>query len=194
MQGTAVISMDASQSERDDRELVARAKAGDAEAYGALYRRYAAEIYRYLCVRAGDAADAEDLTEEVFFRAYQALGGYRERGWPFSAFLYRVAKNMLTDYYRARKPDIPLSQADARPDALRPMDEALVNREEQKLLRQAIDQLPPKYREVLILRVILELPTAVVAKWMDQTEGAIRVQLHRALEMLRGRIQVLHEE
>jgi RNA polymerase sigma-70 factor (ECF subfamily) len=181
-------------SEWDDKDLVARAKAGDAEAFGELYRRYAGEIYRYLLVRMGDAPDAEDLTEEVFFRSFQSLGGYRERGWPFSAFLYRVAKNMLIDFYRKRKTDVPLSQAETKLDALRPLDDHLVRSEEQKILRQAIDELPPHYREVIILRVILDLPTAVVAKWMDQTEGSIRVQLHRALEMLRGRMRMQNEE
>jgi RNA polymerase sigma-70 factor (ECF subfamily) len=178
----------------DDRELVAQAKAGNAEAFGELYRRYAVAIYRYLLVRTGNAPDAEDLTEEVFFRSFQSLGSYRERGWPFSAFLYRVAKNMLTDFYRKRKIDVPLSQAETKQEPLRPLDDQLVHTEEQKILRQAIDELPPHYREVIILRVILDLPTAVVAKWTDQTEGSIRVQLHRALEMLRGRMRLQNEE
>ena len=92
--------------EQSDAILVARAKEGDAEAIGCLYRRYVDPIYRYLFARLGESKEAEDLTEDVFFRSFQALGTYRERGWPFSAFLYQVAKNVLIDHYRQQKPEV----------------------------------------------------------------------------------------
>jgi RNA polymerase sigma-70 factor (ECF subfamily) len=180
-------------SELTDSVLVARAKKGDSDAFGQLYRRYAEDIYRYLFVRLGETKDAEDLAEEVFFRAFQALGGYRERGWQFSAFLYRVAKNMLIDHYRKRKMDVPLSTSETKPDSLRPLDDHVIQSEELKALRQAIDGLPPNYREVIILRLILSLPTSIVAKWMDQTEVSTRVLLHRAVETLRGRVRDWNE-
>jgi RNA polymerase sigma-70 factor (ECF subfamily) len=181
-------------SELSDSILVARAKGGDTGAFGQLYQRYVENIYRYLFVRMGDKKDAEDLAEEVFFRSFQSLGRYRERGWPFSAFLYRVAHNMLIDYYRSQKMNVPLSASEPKPDSLRPLDDHVIQDEELKTLRVAIDDLPSNYREVIILRVILSLPTAIVAKWMDQTEVSTRVLLHRALEMLRGRVREQNEK
>src|SRR3990170_4792475 len=95
-----------------DSDLVARARAGEVEAFGQLYLRYFDPIFRYLRTRLADAQDAEDMAETVFLRAYQSLPNYRERGWPFSAFLYQVARNALTDHYRQRRPETELSQAE----------------------------------------------------------------------------------
>jgi len=181
-------------TELNDAVLVAKAKAGDAEAFGCLYQRYVNAIYRYLFVRLGDVQEAEDLTEDVFFRSFESLGGYREQGWPFSAFLYRVAKNMLTDFYRRKKPETGLSVAERAADSLRPLDEHVIRSEQLDDLRQAMDAIAPKYREVVILRVILALPTSVVARWMDQSEGATRVLLHRALESIRRELRVSNEQ
>jgi RNA polymerase sigma-70 factor (ECF subfamily) len=175
--------------EPSDAILVARARNGDSEAFGHLYRRYVDPIYRYLLVRSGDSKEAEDLAEDVFFRAFQALGSYRERGWPFSAFLYQVAKNVLIDYYRRQKPETGIAAPELPIEELRPLDERIIRDEQMRDLRRAMDDMPLNYREVIILRIILAMPTTVVANWMNMTEGATRVLLHRALAALRGRVQ-----
>ncbi len=181
-------------SEPSDAVLIARAQKGDADAMGFLYQRYVGAIYRYLSVRLGDAQVAEDLTEDVFLRSFQTLGAYRERGWPYSAFLYRVAKNMLTDYYRQRRPEVTLLASKPATDSARPLDDFMIQSEQMDALRQAMDEIPPNYREVVILRVILALPTDVVARWMDMTEGATRVLLHRALESIRRKVRDHHDD
>jgi RNA polymerase sigma-70 factor, ECF subfamily len=176
-------------AEQSDAILIARARDGDAEAFGCLYRRYVDPIYRYLLARVGESKEAEDLTEDVFFRAFQALGTYRERGWPFSAFLYQVAKNVLIDHYRRQKPEAwPAIHAPAF-ESLRPLDEHVIRDEQIQDLRKAMEEIPLNYREVIILRIILAMPTSVVANWMNLTEGATRVLLHRALASLRGKLQ-----
>jgi RNA polymerase sigma-70 factor (ECF subfamily) len=176
-------------SEPSDAILVARAQKGDADAMGCLYRRYAGAIFRYLSVRLGNAQEAEDLTEDVFLRSFQTLGAYRERGWPYSAFLYRVAKNMLTDFYRKQRPEAPLYPSEPATESIRPLDDHVMQAEQWDSLRRAMDEIPPNYREVIILRVILALPTDVVARWMSMTEGATRVLLHRALESIRRQLR-----
>jgi RNA polymerase sigma-70 factor (ECF subfamily) len=175
--------------EQSDAILVARARAGDAEAFGCLYRRYVDPIYRYLLARLGESKEAEDLTEDVFSRAFQALGTYRERGWPFSAFLYQVAKNVLIDHYRRQKPEVGLALHEPAHESLRPLDEHIIRDEQMRDLRRAMEEIPLNYREVIILRIILAMPTSVVANWMNLTEGATRVLLHRALASLRGKVQ-----
>jgi RNA polymerase sigma-70 factor, ECF subfamily len=175
--------------EQSDAILVARAKEGDADAFGGLYRRYVDPIYRYLFARVGESKEAEDLTEEVFFHSFQALGTYHERGWPFSAFLYQVAKNVLIDHYRQKKPEAGFSAPEPALETLRPLDEHVIRDEQLQDLRRAMDQIPLNYREVIILRIIMAMPTSTVANWMNLTEGATRVLLHRALAALRGRLQ-----
>ena len=180
---------DTQQSEQSDAVLVARARDGDAECFGSLYRRYVDPIYRYLFVRLGDAREAEDLTEDVFFRSFRALGNYRERGLPFSAFLYQVAKNVLIDHYRQQKGEVELSGSEPVIETLRPLDDQVIRDEQMQDLRRAMDEMPNNYREVIILRVILAMPTSVVSNWMNISEGATRVLLHRALASLRNRMQ-----
>ena len=182
------------QSEQSDAILVARAREGDADAFGHLYRRYVDPIYRYLFVRLGESKEAEDLTEDVFYRSFQALGNYRERGWPFSSFLYQVAKNVLIDHYRQQRPMVALPVSEPATETLRPLDEYVIQGEQFRDLRHAMEELPSNYREVIILRVILAMPTSVVANWMSLTDGATRVLLHRALASLRGKLQDRHDQ
>jgi RNA polymerase sigma-70 factor (ECF subfamily) len=180
-----VLMNEAPLSELSDSLLVVRAKGGDAEAYGQLYRRYVDPIYRYLSVRLGNTQDAEDLTENVFLQSFRALDRYRDRGRPFSVFLYRVAKNALIDRFRQRKANVPLSAGAPIFNTLSTLDEHGFQDEQAKKLRRTIDELPSHYREVIILRAILALPTTEVARWINQTEGATRVLFHRALAALR---------
>ena len=83
----------------DDARLVKRAKNGDAEAFGRLHDRYAESIFRFLNARLNNRMDAEDLFGEVFLRAWHALPRYRQQGFPFSAYLFRIARNLLIDHY-----------------------------------------------------------------------------------------------
>lgn len=169
----------------DDATLIARARAGEAEAFGELYGRYFDSIYRYLRSRVEEDRDAEDLAENVFLRALQSLGRYRERGWPFSAFLNQVAKNALADHYRQRREEEQLSDADAHPTAARELDDQVARSEDVEAIRRALSALPPDYQEVIRLRVQLGMSTQNVASWMRRSEGAVRILLFRALERLR---------
>jgi RNA polymerase sigma factor (sigma-70 family) len=143
-------------------------------------------IYRYLFIRLGVSKEAEDLTEEVFLRSIQAREA-GERGSPFSASLYRLAKNRLMDRRRRQDPQRGLPPPEL--DANHSIDGRDVRDEETRNLRRAMDGIQPDYREVIILRIIMALPTSVVADWMDMTEGAAGVLLLRALASLRVRMQ-----
>src|SRR5512134_325908 len=84
----------------DDAQLLTIAKSGEAEAFGALYERYADPIFRYLYARLDNRLDAEDLTEEVFLRFWRSLPRYRDKEFPVAAFLFRIAQNALIDHHR----------------------------------------------------------------------------------------------
>jgi RNA polymerase sigma-70 factor (ECF subfamily) len=178
----------------EDAVLVAMVKDGDVDAFGVLYERYLDRIFRYLRLRLTNEHDAEDLTEVVFIRAFEAIGRYEHRGWPFSAYLYQVARNVLADHYRTLKQTSSLENLEPIKTKALPVDELIVQREQLSIVRQALDTLPDDYQEVIRLRVILKMPTVDVAQWLGRSEGAVRVLLYRALRRLRNVIRRMSEE
>lgn len=176
------------QKDPKDIDLIKRAIEGDLDAFGDLYERYLALIYRYIRSRIAIEEDAEDLTEKVFLRVFQALDRYQDQGWRFSAYLYRSARNAVIDYYRQYKKTAPLEDADRQVARIRTLDETLIHSERMQLLEEALSELSAVYQEVIRLRILLELPTETVAIWMGRSQGATRVLLHRALNALRKRV------
>jgi len=177
----------------DEDELIARARQGDREAFADLYQRYLPMIYAYVRARVFDDRDAEDLTEQVFLRAFQTLSRYRGRGWPYSAFLYRVARNLVVDHFRRARPVLSAEIVDEHPDPAPSADEVLILSEERQRLQQALSRLPADYQEVIRLRLLLSLPTATAATWLGRSEGAVRVLLFRAVQALRRELGVEHD-
>lgn len=168
-----------------DLELVSRSKDGDIEAFGALYERYLERIYRYIRVRVAEETIAEDISENVFLRAYESIDRYQERGFPFSAYLYRIARNQIVDYYRKRKEEAPIEAADQTIADTQNLEDGLILSDQVQEILAALETLPEDYQEVIRLRVVLDMPTSDVAKWMNRSEGATRVLLHRALKAIR---------
>lgn len=168
----------------DDEHLIKQVKNGDAEAFGVLYEQYAEIIFRYVYAHLENRLDAEDLNEEIFLRAWRALPKYDERGLPFSAFLFRVARNSLIDYYRQRKivqsiDDIEMQSHDPGPEEV--VDLTIDNHD----LKKTIAGLREDYRNVLIFRFLSGLSPEETAKMMQRSVGAVRVLQHRALSALK---------
>lgn len=161
------------------------AAAGDAAAFGQLYDLYLDRVYRYVYYRLGNRQDAEDVTEQVFLRALQAINRFRHHDSPFIAWLLGIARNAVIDHLRARKANQPLSEALMDKD--RHGDPALMAdlRCTHEQLRQAILGLKPDYRDVIVLRFVEQLDHAQTAAALDKSEGAARVLQHRALAALR---------
>jgi RNA polymerase sigma-70 factor (ECF subfamily) len=168
----------------DDEQVIQKVKSGDAEAFGVLYDQYAEVIFRYVYSHLDNRLDAEDLTEEIFLRAWKALPKYDERGLPFSAFLFRIARNSLIDYYRQRKPiqsldDIELATREAGPEET--VDARIDNQD----LKKSIGELREDYRNVIVFRFLSGLSPEETAVVMQRTVGAVRVLQHRALSALK---------
>jgi RNA polymerase sigma-70 factor (ECF subfamily) len=174
----------------DDHQLLKAAQQGEADAFGVLYERHAAAIFRYLNAHLGSRSDAEDLTSEVFLRAWQFLPRYHHRGVPFRAFLFRVAHNALVDHYRNRRTNSRLSpEEDGGPaDEQDGPAEILVGKINQAELVGVLSGLKDDYRSVLVLRFISQLSPAETAVVLQRSPGAVRVLQHRALEALRQRM------
>ena len=173
-----------------DAGLVAQAQAGQVEAFGELYQRYMAKIYRYIRSRVSTALDAEDLTGVVFLNAFQALGSYKERGAPFGAYLYRVARNKIVDHYRNKPKSEPWQEQEGLLPGAEDTETSVVRAEGVQEIRAALLRLPENYQEIIRLRVLLELPTEEVGRWIGKKPSNVRVLLHRALKALRRELEL----
>jgi RNA polymerase sigma-70 factor (ECF subfamily) len=169
---------------RED-ELVCRAAGGDAEAFGDLYERYLDSIYRYVFFRVRDEKRAEDLTEQVFISAWEAIERYEPRGYPFSSWLYRIAHNAVIDHYRTDRDEKPLDAVafTLADESLGP-EETLIKKREVLRLLEAIAELSEEKQRLIILRFVDGLSHAQVAQILGKSEGACRVTQHRALAAL----------
>jgi RNA polymerase sigma-70 factor, ECF subfamily len=173
--------------EFDDDAALTDAAQGDIEAFGVLYERYVGRIYNYIYYRTGNSADAEDLTARVFYRAMRHIGSYRDRGLPLSAWLYRIAHNVLANWHRdnSRSKEVPLDETVAgKVDGQYPEAE-LVQSEETEQLLVIIRCLPPDRQQLLILKFVEHLPNSEIGQIMGRTEGAIKSLYHRTLLSLR---------
>ncbi|MBN1537342.1 MAG: sigma-70 family RNA polymerase sigma factor [Anaerolineales bacterium] len=171
----------------EDNQLVQFARQGNVQAYGEIYNRYADRIYRYFVSHMDNPHDAEDLTEEVFFRVWRSLSNYEEKGIPFYALLFQVARNGLIDFYRRSaqsKQLVSIDDLSIPDDGLDP-GEMLLKSSRHKELRDAMKELREDYHTVLSLRFLSGLSPDETAKAMGRSSGAVRVLQHRALAALR---------
>jgi len=166
--------------------LVSQAKQ-DANAFGVLYERYVDRIYAYIYNRVHNVQEAEDLTARTFYRALAKLEGYEDRGLPFSAWLYRIAHNLVANFHRdhSRHQFVPLDMLDL-PGRQRSEPEAVIAREEDhETLWQAIERLPAEKRDLLIYKFGNRLSNLEIGELMNKSEGAIKSLYFRTLAALR---------
>jgi RNA polymerase sigma-70 factor (ECF subfamily) len=168
----------------EEAKLVSGAQAGDSEAFGRLYRAYVQAIHRYLFLRLSDTSLAEDLTAEVFLRAVDGLPRYIQRGLPFGAWLFRIARDRLVDYYRqsARRPRAELD--DSLPSDLPEPSDSAVDSETAETLREALAELTDEQRDVIQFRFMEEWSLEETARVMNKSVNAVKALQHRALNVL----------
>lgn len=172
----------------DDSALIQKAKEGDSDSFGELYERYAEAVFRFIYSQTANRFDAEDITGDVFLRAWQSLSNYEERGFPFSAYLFRIARNVIIDRSRKKNPvsEFPEDEIlsgdgtlDLEPSTI------LAAKLQHKEIVNTLGQLREDYRTVLILRFFNNLTTEETSDVMGRSAAAIRVLQHRALSSLR---------
>ncbi|MBI4233436.1 MAG: sigma-70 family RNA polymerase sigma factor [Chloroflexi bacterium] len=172
---------------QDIEALAREAQKGDDGAFAQIYELFFDRIHRYLVVRIGDPAEAEDLTQEVFLRAMEGLGGYRWQGKPFAAWLFRIAHNLMVDRFRRREragPSVPLESALDLPAQEDVAGRAVVNMDVQHL-QGALARLTELQRQAVLLRFIAGLSLEETAQVMGKNENAIKALQHAALQSLR---------
>ncbi len=163
-----------------------RAMARDQSAFGALYEAHVERIHRHVRYRVTDPNTAEDITAQVFLRAWQAIDRYRPvEGRPFLAWLFTIANNLIVDHHR-RGGRVTTGIDPARHAATTENpEEAAVNADLQAQLAAAIRRLKPEHQLIVSLRLIEDMEYEDIARVMNKKPGALRVTLFRALAALR---------
>lgn len=176
----------------DVEDLVVQAQAGVADAFGLIYDKFANQIYRYIYYRV-PKEEAEDITGMVFLKAWEKIHQYVPGKSPFSAWLFRIAHNLIVDNYRFKK-DVDFDELNADiPEHRRehnPIKMAELNFSSDKL-RIAISKLKKAYKQVVILKFINELSNPEVAQVMSKSEGSVRILQFRALKALKKELEDL---
>ena len=167
---------------------VARAIAGDTAAFGSLYEQYLDAIYHYVFYRLESREEAEDMTELVFLRAWQALENNPPREIPFRLWLYRIAHNAVVDHYRTRKEQVGLEAVAHLPNPQEGPEASLARQEQAEILKRAMMLLKEEHQQVLTCRFVVGLSHAETAVIMQRNEGAVRALQYRAIVALRSRL------
>ncbi|HLF73204.1 MAG TPA: sigma-70 family RNA polymerase sigma factor [Anaerolineales bacterium] len=166
-----------------------QAKSGDREAFARLYDAYVERVYRFIYFRISEDEATEDLVSQVFLKAWENLGRYRAGSSPFIAWLYTIARNLVIDYYRAKKDVLPLEEAAALPSDMQSPDEEAQLHFDLQAMRDALQFLTGDQQQVLILKFIAGLPNESIARIMNKREGTIRGLQMRALQILSKYLQ-----
>ena len=167
-----------------EREPIEARRSHEAELAG-LYREYYDKIARYASVHIGNRTDAEDIAGEVFLKALESLGSYKERGIPMQAWLFKIAHNLVVDYLRemSKRRTVNIDSVTIESDK-GPEEIAEVNIEIERV-KKAMEQLTRDQREVLSLRFFGELTSKETASIMGKSDGAVREMQRAATEKLR---------
>ena len=173
--------------QESDEALIKRFKDDDHHAFELFVRRHQDRIYRLACVYARSSDDASDITQEVFLRAYKGLQGFRFGAKPFT-WLYKVLKNVCNEFNRKSDRHVELNQE---------MENQLVETPQYdkceksiSKIRQLVEELPLRQREVVVLRIFEELTIEETATVMRCRPGTVKANLHKALRNLRTQIDI----
>ncbi len=173
---------DSGTTDENPRALLLRAGTGDTEAFHRFYISTVDDVSRYVASRA-DAGSTEDIVAETYLRAYRSAASFTDRGTPAIAWLITIARNQIATHYRR-------SSRQVRPNAdertVPSTEERSVLSDEHAAVLRDLQQLSPRYQEILRLRFIEDLPVAVCADELEIGEGAVRALTFRALNALRS--------
>jgi RNA polymerase sigma-70 factor (ECF subfamily) len=172
-------------STEDINRLVEKAIGGDADAFGNIYDVFIDRIYQYVYYRVRNKDDAEDITQQVFIRAWKAMKRYKITSKPFIAWLIRISQNLVKDFYRTRKITSYIDYEFEMPGADIGPEKQAELLYDQKELRRIIYGLPEEQQQVIMMKFIEGFSYPEIAASLGKSEGAVRVIQHRALKKMR---------
>ena len=181
------------ESRDEDSALIRRALNGDQSAFRRLRQKYHDAIFSLIARMVRRREEVEDLTQEAFIKAFGSLASFNDE-YAFSTWLYKIATNNCIDHIRRKKLqtfsiDKPLESSDSDyhfevPDTTYIPDREIIESQRRRMLEDAINSLPPKYRQVIILRHTEEKEYQEIAKILHLPLGTVKAHIFRAREML----------
>lgn len=170
--------------------LIDRARRGDAHAFGKLYDEFADRVYGFVRSRSASPHDAEDVTATVFLNAWRSIGNYDERGLPFSAWLFRIARNAVIDEHRRaeRRPE-PTDDAPVDDTPVESAEALVVAQADAAAVRAAVGQLTEEQGSVIACRFWWDLTIRETAEALGKNENAVKQLQHRAVKNLARMLQ-----
>jgi len=177
--------MNSLKSNLQERIAFLKLKSGDSDAFAFFYDKYVKNIYRFVFLKVSNQQVAEDLTQDVFLKVWQHLVDKRNVK-SFRAFIFRVARNSIIDYYRqSNKQTLPLEYVEG---TLEVSDDAVLNLDQSldtTVLLKQMKQLKNEYQEILLLKYVEELSIDEISQVIQKDKNNVRVMLHRALNKLK---------
>lgn len=177
-------------------QLVSLVKEGDHDAFSQIYDIFIDQIFRYVYYRV-KSDDAEDLVETVFLKVWENIGKYKvKKKNSFSAWIYRIAHNIVVDYYRSAKSrdfselGIDVASRDREHNPIRKAERGL----DHELLKKALKNLRKSYQEIIVHKFINELTNSEIAQILKKSEGSLRILQHRALKALKHELMEMGAE
>lgn len=170
---------------QEETVLIRQAQAGDPEAFGRLYDFYIKKIYDFIYYKTLHKDTAEDLTSEVFTKVWKNITQFSTGS--FSAWLYTIARNSVVDYYRRQKDNVNLEDCwdlSDNEDFLGRIDDNL----KVETIKQAMSELKSAERELIIMRLWLDLSFAEISEQTGRSEGAVKMSFGRALDKIRNKV------
>lgn len=165
-------------------QILLKAQSGKEEALTQLYNHYHTRVYNFIYYRVSHKESAEDLTEEVFIKIFRNLPNLQQMG-AFEGWLFQIARNLVIDYYRSKKNNVPLEEIENTLEYETNIVDVVNLQTEQKLLIKIMKELTAEQQQVVKMKFIEELDNETIAKIMNKNEGAIRVIQHRAIAKLK---------
>jgi len=173
----------------DEKQLITRTQAGDTQAFNPLVIKYQSRIYTHILGRVKNTETAKDLTQETWLKAFRGIHTFHGNS-AFSSWLYRIAENVCIDFFRKQKTEhdiAPLHTINERRiiDTYPDPSQNLEKQERKRVLRAAIQHLPPMRKKVFLLRYVQELPIKKIAAIINRSEGTVKTHLSKAHHQLR---------
>lgn len=173
-----------------EKNIIKRAIKGESSAFGLLYDEYQPRIYRFIYLKVSHREEAEDLTHQVFLGAWQNIGNYQFKGFPFSSWLYQIARNQVIDHYRTKKKNVSLESV-ADPEIESSSEKTIDSNLDIEKIKQAIIRLNPEQQDIIIMRFIDDFSPQEAAKALNKSYGAVRLLQYRAIKNLK---RILNQE
>jgi RNA polymerase sigma-70 factor (ECF subfamily) len=174
---------------KEEFEIIRDCVDGRMERFAVLVDRYRALAYNSAYRMLGDSDAAEDVAQESFIAAYQGLKDFKF-GSRFSTWLYTIVMNKCRDCLRSKRPGVSLDElAEVRSDRRASPEERAASHQTGDIIQEALNALPPGYREVIILKHVQDLEYTEIADILGESVGSLKVRAHRGREMLKKAIE-----